>query len=427
MPDADLPTLDIADVRVGHYILLDLGWMDHPFPVGQFKITTPQQLKTVRGLGLKQLRFDPRKSDPAALIPNPESTEQPPVAPVTPEGSETDIGGELRRDQAKTQRLSLAHCERRFGEAARSYRQIQEEAQDHPEAARERSLAVVAGITAQMEDNGESVIRLLSETPGDRGSLHAVNLTVLCLLLGRSMRLSPETLNDLGVAALLHDLGKAQLPEQVRYRTDAFSAAQVKIYQDHVALGVATCKRMGLSATVQLAISQHHEMADGSGFPLGLTRDKTTPASKILSLVNRYDGLCNPAQLSAALTPHEALSLMFAQMKPRFDGPTLSAFIRMMGVYPPGSVVQLSDNRYALVDAVNSARPLKPRVVVHDPAVPREDALVLDLENVPQLSIKRSVKPQQLPRATLDYLAPRQRICYFFEQSAPPEEKPPAP
>ena len=89
----------------------------------------------------------------------------------------------------------------------------------------------------------------------------------------------------------------------------------------------------------------------------------------------------------------------------------------MMGVYPPGSVVQLADGRHALVLSVNSAKPLKPRVLVHDPDVPRQHARTLNLEDAPQLGIRCSLKPLQLPRAAFEYLAPRHRVSYFFERS----------
>ncbi|MBU3998046.1 MAG: phosphohydrolase, partial [Gammaproteobacteria bacterium] len=101
----------------------------------------------------------------------------------------------------------------------------------------------------------------------------------------------------------------------------------------------------------------------------------------------------------------------------KFDSVTLSAFIRMMGVYPPGSVVQLVDERFALVVSVNSTRPLKPQVMVFEPRVPRHEALILDLEYSRELGIRRSLKPASLPRDAMDYLSPRQRICYFFENA----------
>jgi hypothetical protein len=171
-----------------------------------------------------------------------------------------------------------------------------------------------------------------------------------------------------------------------------------------------------------LTIAQHHELADGTGYPSRVKVESIGTGGRILSLVNRYDNLCNPSRTATALTPHESLSLIFSQMKSRFDSVTLSAFIRMMGVYPPGSVVQLIDDRFAIVTSVNSARPLKPRIIVHEPGVPKHEALIVDLEHMPFLGIRRSLKPSALPSATLEYLAPRQRISYFFEQTAAPAE-----
>ena len=95
----------------------------------------------------------------------------------------------------------------------------------------------------------------------------------------------------------------------------------------------------------------------------------------------------------------------------------------MMGIYPPGSVVQLSDDRYAMVMTVNAAHPLKPRVLVYDPAVAPEDAIHLDLEQTPQLGIRRSLKPAQLPTRAVDYLKPRQRIAYFFDVESAPQRR----
>ena len=75
------------------------------------------------------------------------------------------------------------------------------------------------------------------------------------------------------------------------------------------------------------------------------------------------------------------------------------------------------NDRYAIVASVNSSRPLRPRVIVHDSRIPKDEAPILDLESVPELGIRRSLKPSQLPRDALDYLSPRKRICYFFESA----------
>ena len=82
--------------------------------------------------------------------------------------------------------------------------------------------------------------------------------------------------------------------------------------------------------------------------------------------------------------------------------------------------MQLSDGRFALVVSVNSTRPLKPRVIVHEPSVPKEEAVILNLEQAPTAGIRRSIRPDLLPRAAIDYLSPRARICYFFERATDP-------
>jgi hypothetical protein len=182
-----------------------------------------------------------------------------------------------------------------------------------------------------------------------------------------------------------------------------------------VDLGVATGRRMGLNEAALSVIAQHHEMADGSGFPARLNVDRMAIGARIVALVNRYDKLCNPAQIASAMTPHEALSLLFAQCRTKFDATMLNAFIRMMGVYPPGSLVQLTDDRFATVVSCNSSRPLKPRVLVCDTKVPVDEALLLNLDGQVDLGIRRSLKATQLPAAARDYLSPRQRRVYFFE------------
>jgi hypothetical protein len=134
-------------------------------------------------------------------------------------------------------------------------------------------------------------------------------------------------------------------------------------------------------------------------------------------IVNAYDNLCNRPNPKDSLTPYEALAQMFSQGRARFDAQPLSVFIRSMGVYPPGTLVQLSNNALAMVMQVNASQPLKPCVLVYDPSVARHEAVILDLEEEPDLSIVRSIRPAQLPQPVFDYLNPRKRMTYFLHAS----------
>ena len=409
------PLIDVAQLKLGMFIHLDLGWMAHPFPLSSFKLSSEDQLAVLRRLGLKQVRWSPGKSDlQMEASPLPEPVAAAPAATAEPQ-SEADRAKEAHRHALQAQRDALAVCEQQYGEAAAAFKAVIELVPQAPQDARDQAIALTKAMLDKMLVAGDVNIRLLNEAAGDRGAAHALNVSIISLLLGRAFGMERDEMMDLGVGAMLHDIGKLELAPRLRHRDDGFTLAETQAYQQHVILGVGVAKQMGLASGPMLVIAQHHENADGSGFPQRINVDRMSAASRIVALVNRFDGLCNPLLASKSMTPHEALSLMFAQGRNRFDATMLNAFIRMMGVYPPGSTVQLTDDRFALVVAVNSSRPLKPKVMVHDAKVARDDALIINLEDHPDLGIRRSLKPTALPRASLEYLSPRTRVAYFFE------------
>lgn len=422
MPPADSEAqfINIDDLRIGIFVFLDLGWMQHPFALNSFKISSQDQIDTLRNLGVNRLRWSPEKSDPPPRIVIEEkvgageTVERKALREAMAADTEQR---QIRRAKLHRQRENLDACERQFNSAVKSYKQVVTLMRNQPEAARQMAEQAVGAMVGKLLDQEESAIRLLSENAGEKHSLHSLNVSVICLLLGRAMGLNAAQLTQLGAGALLHDIGKVELPERLRWRDSQLSHAERKLYEEHVDRGVTLGRTMKLPEEVVALIAQHHELADGRGYPLKLTNEHITPLARIVALVNHYDNLCNPSNPADAVTPHEALSLIYAQMKRQFDTQVLSLFIRMMGIYPPGSVVELSDGRIGLVVSVNSSRPLKPSIILHEPRVPRDEALVENLELFPELSIRRSLKPIQLPKVAFDYLSPQSRMCYFFERA----------
>nr|WP_283771337.1 HD-GYP domain-containing protein [Acidovorax sp. CCYZU-2555] len=406
-------------LRVGMYIQLEVGWMRHPFPVNSFRIVSDSQLQTVKALGLDAIRYFPARSEIASFetesVDDTDAVHGTARAPAR-EQVAADESQQALEPQPELPLHGLPpvwqRCDERFRAAAREYMQVFNCAATQPEQALAKSHGMVQGYLQDVLPTGDLVIRLLSESAGHRQAEHPVNVTVLCLLLGRALGMNAADLYELGLAALLHDIGKDSKPGAT-----PLPRAQ---YESHVGDSVALAISMGVSSDVLTAMAQHHEFADGSGFPLHLIGEDLSVAGKVLCLVNSYDRLCNPEFAQEGQTPHEALSVLYAQYRERFDPIILKAFIRMMGVYPPGSVVQLADGRFAMVVSVNSSRPLKPQVLVYDAQVPLVQALPLDLEMFEEIGIRRSLRPDQLPREALSYLSPRQRICYFFERAAEP-------
>ena len=409
----------VQALRVGMFVRLDGGWMSHPFPLNNFKIVNPQQIDTIRSLGVDKVRWDPSLSDlEEASATSQSASAEPSLRDAGAEpGLEDDSSsvGPSHAQRLAVQRAALAACERQFNEVATACRQATGRIASDPEQAKLEVESVTSSLLDKMLVEEDLCIRLLRDTAGGNASTHALNVSILSLLLGRKFGLPQAELLELGVGALLHDIGKIGMAQQLHHPDEYFTPIETRAYQEHVGFGLVRGRQMGLSAGVLQIIAQHHEMADASGFPAKLGSERMSDASRIVAMVNAFDTLCNPQVAKRVVTPHEALAQMFTQGKKRFDTTFLSAFIKLVGVYPAGTTVQLTDDRLAVVVSVNSARPLKPRVLVHDAKVPRDEALVIDIGDHAGLGIRRSVKPQQLPVPALHYLAPRQRVAYYFE------------
>ena len=422
-------TIAVEDLRVGIYVQLDGGWLSHPFPLSSFRIATADQIATLRSLGLQRLRWVPEKSDSpqadgatAALAPA-AADAAPAAAGVPADPANADERARLEHQQVlRVQREAAQRCEHQHAEAAMAWRGAADAIFTRPREAGRTTEQLTRAILDKMLVEADIGIRLVAGG-GDRAAAHALNVGVVSLLVARSLGFTEAELLDVGVGALMHDVGKTDVAERYRHFEDGISADGLHAYREHVAKGVILGQRMVLSPGAMRVVAQHHEQADGSGFPLKLVGERVTMAARVVALVNRYDNLCNPQTRTPALTPHEAVSVLFAQGRQCFDAAVLNAFIRIMGVYPAGSLVQLTDDRYAMVMGVNSSRPLKPRVLVHDPRVSHGDALVLDLEHHANLGVRRSLPASRLPPAALDYLDPRPRVAYYFEPLVQPERE----
>lgn len=166
--------------------------------------------------------------------------------------------------------------------------------------------------------------------------------------------------------------------------------------------------------SARMVIAQHHELNDGSGYPEGLKEEQIDELTQIVSVANAYDNLCHSNIPSEQKIPYVALSHLYKNCKHHYNNENLSLLIKFMGIYPPGTVVQLSNDMVGLVISVNAQNILHPNVLIYDPSVPRTQAPIIDLAEK-DIKIVNAILPTKLPDKVREYLNPRSRISYFFD------------
>lgn len=414
-----LPRVPVDRLSVGMYIHLDLGWMDHPFSFNQFKIKSEAQIATLRSLGLSELRWNPDRSDSKPLPPSDTPPPPPPPRVDDPATQALLAAKHARQERVRAQRERLGKVERAFADATKVVQAISKEIYARPRETVEKAGALVNEMVSALLDAPEVAVQVMSGKAGSEEIYqHSLNVSVLSMMIARELKLPAADVAALGVAGLFHDIGLADVPSRILLKTDPLTKAEREVRESHCRIGTELGAKAGLPPRVLALIFQHHEFFDGSGYPRGLKGEAIDPLARLLVIANQYDNLCNPPHIALAHTPHEALSLMFAQQRSRFDLKILQQFIQSLGVYPPGTIVRLSNEATAMVVSINPSRPLKPSVLVYDPGVPKDEAIILELDTEPEVSISKAIRPGQLPPPIYDYLSPRKRVSYYFDAQA---------
>lgn len=399
---------------IGLYVHLDIPWMQHPFALGSFKIRDEGQIKTLQGMGLERIRFDPLRSDTTPLAYG--------VAPqVDDEGEEALAGEDPGAGDEKRQAVhrSIINCEKKFAHATAIAREVARTLATNPREAVQRANVLMDEMVAEIVSNGEVIIQAMDGSRlGDDTYYHPLNVTVFSLMMAKSLKISAEDAKLLGLAALFHDVGKVDVPDSILMNSGPLSKSEKLLLQQHCQQGAEVARAAGLPERVAQIILQHHECMDGSGYPQGLAGEAIDPLARVLGLVNAYDNLCNPPNPEDAMTPYGALAYLFASERKKYDGPTLNLMIKSLGVYPPGSIVQLSDGVYGIVVLVNPQKLLRPFVMLHDKRAVRHTPNILDLGAETDTSISKCIRADQLPAEVSEYLQCRKRLSYYFSTEA---------
>lgn len=409
--------IDPSQVVVGLYVWLDIPWADHPFVTSRVMVKSMNDVALIKASdAVGKLYYYPDKSTVA------------PPPPIARKSMDEDAGARAeaktglaqqvlevmlaKRERLQKQNNSASRADQAWEQAARATRDALLNLTRTPKAAGEQ-LADLSRQTASTIANGQDILlHLLGDKQGKGPQFHALNTMTLCMLVGKYAGLTERELADLALGALAHDAGKAQIPPQI-LQTANRRKFEEDFFRQHVKFSVQFAEQSGAFSREALAvIAGHHEAVDGSGWPTG--RKEGGQGARILAVVDRFDRLCTPEATDRdAMMPSEALAHMFRNEKSRFDLSLLSTLIKLLGVYPPGTVVHLSDGSLALVVAPGPTS-LQPKVMLYSPQVAKGDAPTLDLSEEPELKITEAVRPAALPVEVLEWINPQKRLSYYF-------------
>lgn len=410
--------IDPSQVVTGLYVWLDVRWDEHPFLSNRLMVKTAKDVAVIQSLDVSgRLYCYPDKSTvpiPAFVPPTPVTDGQAEAvaAQAAAIAAELKQIEAVKKEKRQRQKDAAARADRAWENAARNTKEALLTLGRSPKAAGEL-IAALSKETASSIANGQEILLHLLGDKKDQGpQFHALNVLTLCMLVGKKVGLTERELADLAMGALAHDAGKVQVPPQI-IKNPHRKKHEEDFFRQHVLFSFQLASTSGAFTKEALAIiADHHEAVNGTGWPRG--RRDSSRAARILAAVNRYDNLCTPEAVGVEpLMPAEALARMFKVEGAQFDTALLGALIKLLGIYPPGTVVQLNDSSLALVVAPGPES-LRPQVLVYTPEISKDEAPTIELHTEPELKIIEAIRPSTLPPDVLAWLNPQQRLSYFF-------------
>ncbi|WP_427309628.1 HD-GYP domain-containing protein [Cupriavidus sp. H39] len=348
-------------LQVGMFVArLGGPWISHPFWRARFLVASAEQIRQIQSAGVREVWIDllkgrnvpaPEGGDAAAsaLLPSPPapgadgSADAP--SPVTLEAEIVHARELLKSGKAV---IGSMFADVRMGRALEL----------------SGALLLVDSASRSLSRHGQALLALARlKARGDDNYLHAFAVCALMIAVGRTLGLPDDEVRELGLAGLVHDIGKLTVPDAA-YRSSERTPEQDEAYRRHPSAGYRLLNEARLYSNIPLDVCvHHHERVDGRGFPFGLIGRELSVHAKIGAICDTYDALTGGHPGHQPWSPARAMEYMAVRVDTLFDRRVFKAFSRTVGIYPLGTVLRLRSNRLAVVCAQNDADPLRPRVM----------------------------------------------------------------
>ncbi len=340
---------------------LNCGWLDHPFMTNSFHVRDQATVDKIIGLGIRELYIDTLKG-----------------ADVWEARTQTEVNADLdRRLQQIAEKKAekpiivelkdeAARAVRLHGEANKIVRHMMEDIRLGQQIQVDRIEPLVEGMVESIFRNQDALLPLARLKNHDNYTFeHSVGVCALLVAFGRGMKLPREVIKELAMGGLLHDVGKARIPDKILNKPAKLTDEEFARMQDHVAQGVILLRQTpGVSDIALQVTGEHHERFDGSGYPGREAGQSISLYGQMASIVDVYDAISSDRIYHKGMPPTQALKKLLEWSNHHFDPQLVQTFIRAIGIYPTGTLVQLDSKRIGVVVEQNEGNLLEPVVRV---------------------------------------------------------------
>ncbi len=410
----------VSQLQVGLFIKLNLPWISHPFMFNSFKIKSEEQIATIKSLGIEKVLYIPEKSDvePLSRVKEKKS------ASVEKGGNKSKvIKKNMQKKLVKVKQLksikdSLASTQKIYASKLKqlnnSFRLLL--------GKDERGLNIIHEIVRDGLDlilsKSNLVIHLVSEGNMDAEEYsHAMNVMILSLLIGKELGIEEKKMEHLGIGALCHDIGKLKIEKKYwRKSVDKMTTLEKDLVRLHPKYGLELLNSvMPCHKDICDIVYQHHERFLGGGFPEGLRGETINQLSRIVSIANIYDRLCNSYDVEKRFCPFDALQCVLKEYYFVIDLKLFDVMAKVLGIYPPGTIVKLNNGMIGKVLTIRLKNLFRPCLMIYDPDIPKKEAALFDLMEYPDLRIVSSVNLKDLNVKIARYLEATNRVNYSID------------
>lgn len=360
-----LKKLDSSQLKVGMFIHdLDCGWMEHPFVRNRFLLTSEDEIRKITAARIRGVVIDCGRGldlDEAPTVSEAAAQTEAAVVALAADAHRragasvrTPLGVELER---------AASVRRRAVEVVRS---VMQDARLGKAVELDEVAPVVENITESILRNSGALLGLLHlKHKDDYTFQHSVSVCALLVAFCRSRGMDEALIHQAGIGGLLHDTGKALVPDAILNKPGRLTDAEFEIVKRHPRDGHELLRRAPGIGPIPLDITlHHHERRDGSGYPDRQAGEAIGELAQMAAIVDVYDAITSDRCYHKGIAPAEAMRKLYEWSKAHFDPVLVQEFMRCVGIYPVGTLVLLESGRLGVVIEAHPANLLTPKVNV---------------------------------------------------------------